>query len=243
MKVLPEQIAHALSQRVIRGAYPPGYRLIEADLSKEFGVSHGPIRDALRLLQSRGLVTIHAYRGAHITHLSVREVRELYQVRAALVSIRARWIAEDPDHRQVLSEVEAPIAHLLRLAADPDAAEEFVTESFRVNNLLTESLPNRWLRSTLEALTLQTSRYSRLALLASPERRHESAQLWRLLYDAMLSGDGDLAEKVAGTLSLTARDAAIKYLQQHEPALHASASAPPRISKRRSRSELVGADQ
>ncbi len=216
MKLLPEQIATTLSERVVQGAYPPGERLIEAALSAEFGVSHGPIRDALRILQGYGLVTIHPHRGAHITQYSVPEVRELYQVRAALVSIRARWIAEDPQRARILEQVQARIARLSALADDPAQAEAFVAESLQVNNLLTESLPNRWLRSMIEGLTLQTSRYSRLALLASQERRQESAYLWRLLHEAMASGDGDLAEKVAGTLSLTARDAAIKYLEHHE---------------------------
>ena len=123
MKLLPEQIAATLSDRVIRGSYSPGQRLIEAALSAEFGVSHGPIRDALRILQANGLVTIHPYRGAHVTQLSVREVRELYQVRAALVSIRARWIAEDPQpHRaKILELVEARIA---RLADEVDEIAE-----------------------------------------------------------------------------------------------------------------------
>jgi DNA-binding GntR family transcriptional regulator len=217
MKVLPEQIAATLSDRVIRGSYSPGQRLIEAALSAEFGVSHGPIRDALRILQSSGLVTIHPYRGAHVTQLSVREVRELYQVRAALVSIRARWIAEDPQpHRaKILELVEARIARLAELADGDAHAQEFADESAAVNNLLTDSLPNRWLRSTIQAITLQTSRYSRLALVDSRERRQEAAHLWRLLFNAMAAGDADLAEKVAATLSLTARDAAIKYLNEH----------------------------
>lgn len=214
MKLLPEQIAAKLSERIVLGSYKPGDRLVEATLSAEFGVSHGPIRDALRILQGNGLVTIHPYRGAHVTLLSVREVRELYQVRAALVSIRARWIAEDPNRHSILEQVQGPLARLATLAeaADPEA---FIAESFRINAILTESLPNRWLRSTIQAITVQTNRYSHLALVASVQRRVESAHLWRTLVDAMTVGDGELAEKVAATLSLTARDAAVRYLDQH----------------------------
>jgi DNA-binding GntR family transcriptional regulator len=215
MKLLPEQIASKLSERVVLGVYRPGDRLIEAALSAEFGVSHGPIRDALRILQGNGLVTIHPYRGAHVTLLSVREVRELYQVRAALVSIRARWIAEDPNREHALALVRPPLERLLGLAEDPKKAEAFIAETFRINSALTESLPNRWLRSTIQAITVQTNRYSHLALIASVQRRVESAHLWRTLIDAMSAGDGDLAEKVAATLSLTARDAAVKYLEAH----------------------------
>lgn len=219
MKLLPEQIAAKLSERIVHGSFRPGDRLVEAALSAEFGVSHGPIRDALRILQGNGLVTINAHRGAHVTLLSVREVRELYQVRAALVSIRARWIAEDPHRGEMLKPTRAPLERLAQLAVDPRKAEAFVSESFLINNLLTDSLPNRWLRSTIQAITLQTSRYSRLALLASPQRRVESSHLWRTLIEAMDAGDGDLAEKVGATLSLTARDAAVKYLEGQAAAI------------------------
>jgi DNA-binding GntR family transcriptional regulator len=136
-----------------------------------------------------------------------------------LVSIRARWIAEDSRRVDILREVEAPVARLLALADDDSDAEAFVAESFAVNNFLTESLSNHWLRSTIQALTLQTNRYSRLALLASSERRRESAHLWQTLLRAMSTGDGDLAEKVAAVLSLTARDAAIKYLTDGDASL------------------------
>lgn len=211
-----EGIAKVLSHRIIHGIYQPGDRLIEAALSKEFVVSHGPIRDALRILDRVGLVTINSYRGAQVTEVSVREVQELYQVRSALVGIRARWIAEDPERAEALRKVEEPVARLIVLAESEKNAEAFVDESFIVNNMLTDSLSSRWLRSTLQALTLQTSRYSRLALLASAERRRESALLWQALLDAMASGEGDLAERVAQVLSLTARDAAVKYLRQAE---------------------------
>lgn len=209
-----DRIAKVLSDRVIHGVYQPGDRLIEAALSKEFDVSHGPVRDALRILQRVGLVTISSFRGAQVTEISVREVLDLYQIRSALVGIRARWIAEDAHRADILRKVEGPVARLVALAETD--AEAFVDESFVVNNLLTESLTNHWLRSTIEALTLQTSRYSRLALLASEHRRRESALLWQTLLQAMASGDGNLAEKAAQVLSLTARDAAVNYLVQGE---------------------------
>ena len=211
-----ERIAKELSHRIIHGVYQPGDRLIEAALSKEFDVSHGPIRDALRILDRVGLVTINSYRGAQVTEVSVREVQDLYQVRSALVGIRARWIAEDAERAEILRKVEEPVARLIKLAESEKNAAAFVDESFIVNNILTDSLSNRWLRSTLQALTLQTSRYSRLALLASAERRRESALLWQTLLNAMVSGEGDLAERVAQVLSLTARDAAVKYLREAE---------------------------
>lgn len=215
-QTLPEKIAAALAERVISGEYAPGARLIEAVLVKEFGVSHGPVRDALRILQASGLVTIHPYRGAEVTTLSVREVKEIYQVRAALVGLRARWIAEDPMRAELTEHVKAPIAKLNELARAQDRSDEYIAVALSINRILTENLTNRWLRSMLQALTLQTSRYTRLALTTG-ERRRESARLWRTLLEAIRSGDGERAEEIASAISLATRDAAIRYLQQQEP--------------------------
>ncbi len=185
---------------------------MEAALAKELGVSHGPVRDALRQLQNAGLVTISPYRGAYVTDYSEREIRELYEVRAALVGLRARWLAEDPAREEVLSQVDEPIARLSRLASSPDAMEGYATAALALSNFLTESVSNRWLRATLQALTLQTSRYTRMSFEV-PDRRRESAQAWQRLLSAMRAGDGHLAQTLASTQSMSTRDAALRWVR------------------------------
>jgi DNA-binding GntR family transcriptional regulator len=227
-QTLPEKIAATLAGRIVSGTYPAGARLVEAALVKEFSVSHGPVRDALRILQGSGLVIIHPYRGAEVSALSVREVTEIYQVRAALVGLRARWIAEDDEARAALvARVEAPIAKLAEIARARDGAEEYTATALAINQAFTESLTNRWLRSTLEALTLQTSRYTRLAL-ATVERRRESARDWRALLDAIRAGNGGRAEAIASTISLATRDAAIRELR-HELKAGSGRDAPAHV--------------
>jgi DNA-binding GntR family transcriptional regulator len=216
-QTLPEKIAAALADGIVSGRYPAGARLVEAVLVKEYGVSHGPIRDALRILQSSGLVVINPYRGAEVTGLTVREVKEIYQVRAALVGLRARWLAEDDARADIVAEVAPAIEKLQALSSSPERAAEYTTLALSINRALTESLSNRWLRSMLEALTLQTSRYTRLAH-ATSERRGDSARMWAALLDSIKAGDGDSAQQIASTISLGTRDAAIRHLEQTERA-------------------------
>lgn len=235
-QTLPEKITATLAERIVDGTYPPGSRLVEAMLSGEFGLSHGPIRDALRALQHAGLVTILPYRGAVVTDVSVREIKELYQVRAALVGLRARWIAEDPQREGLVARVEAPIARMQQLAGKDRS--EYTRTALLVNRTLTESLSNHWLRSTLASLMLQTSRYTRLAL-ASPAHQRYSARQWRALLDAIKSGQGKAAEKIAATLSQATRDAAIRFLEQDgerdiPPVPGRSARKPQRTRQKRS---------
>jgi DNA-binding GntR family transcriptional regulator len=209
-QTLPEKIAAALAERVVDGRYPPGARLVEAVLAKEFGSSHGPVRDALRLLQSAGLVTILPWRGAVVTDVSVREIRELYQVRAALVGLRARWIAEDPQRETLIAKVAGPIATLQKLAGRNTA--EYARVALQVNTAFTDSLSNRWLNTTLSALMLQTRRYTRLALASTAHQRY-SARQWQALLDAIRDGDGARAEGIAAALSQATRDEAIRVLE------------------------------
>ena len=214
-QTLPEKLAMKLAERIVAGEYEPGERLVEAVIVKEFGVSHGPVRDALKILQAAGLVTIHPYRGAQVTALSVRDVQEIYQVRAALVGLRARWIAEDPARSDLIAQVETPIARLVELAETDKRGEEYIALAHRINQVFTDGVSNRWLRSMLEGLTLQTIRYTRLAL-ATRERRRESARSWKQLLDAIRAGNGERAENIASVISLGTRDAAIKHLKQKE---------------------------
>jgi DNA-binding GntR family transcriptional regulator len=224
-QTLSEKIAASIADDIVSGRYQPGERLVEATLVKAFGVSHGPVRDALRILQNRGLVLIHPYRGGQVSALSIREVQEIYQVRAALVGLRARWIAEDPERAELLAHTEGPVSALEALAREDDAGDAYVAAALALNRMLTESLSNRWLSSTLQALTLQTSRYTRLAL-ATPERRRESARLWRTLIDAIRAGNGEEAQQIASAISLATRDAAIKHIQEHQELTLSPASDP-----------------
>ena len=116
MLSLPEQIAAQLAARITAGTYQPGQRIMEQALAAEFSVSRGPVRDALRLLEKDGLVTIIPRRGAQVTKLSIQEVREIFDIRVALNGLRDRGIAEDPERSKLLPMLEAVVAELSRLA-------------------------------------------------------------------------------------------------------------------------------
>ena len=187
---MPERIARVLAARIIEGGLSPGQRLVEASIAAEFGVSHGPVRDALRALERQGLATIAPYRGAVVREVSVREVTELYQVRAALVGLRARWIAEDGGHRPFAQALKPKVAQLRARVRGNDPADGSVDAAF------TASVANPWLRTMLESLSMQTARYTRLGL-QDAKRRRDSAAAWHGLIQAIEAGEGDAAERIA----------------------------------------------
>ncbi len=210
---LPEQIAARLSERITTGAYAPGRRVMEQEISLEFGVSRGPVREALRLLERDGLVTILPRRGAQVTRLSIEEVREIFDIRASLNGLRDRQIAEGPGRARLLPALEQGVERLARLAPAPADADEYVETVFELNRLLNDSTPNRRLRAILASLALQTLRYSRLGL-STPQRRQQSVGNWRRLVNAVREGDGLEAQRAAEQRVLDSRDAAIAELEK-----------------------------
>ena len=81
---LADAIYETLSEAIIRGSLPAGYRLREIALSKHFDVSTTPVRDALRRLDYEGLVEINPRRGAVVTTVDRLQLRDLYEIRELL---------------------------------------------------------------------------------------------------------------------------------------------------------------
>lgn len=210
---LAEQIAARLSDRITVGTYAPGRRVMEQEVSAEFAVSRGPVREALRLLEKDGLVTILPRRGAQVTLLTIEEVREIFDIRAALNGLRDRQIAEDPERDRVLPMLEEEVAILTQLARESRGGDEYVETVFRLNRYLNEAVSSRRLRMILSSLALQTLRYSRLGL-STPERRQQSVKNWQQLVKAVREGDGAEAQRAAEQRVIDSRDAAIAELQK-----------------------------
>jgi DNA-binding GntR family transcriptional regulator len=81
---LADRVEALLREQILDGLHEPGARLNEVDIAAGFGVSRGPVREALRRLVSHGLVTVEAHRGAFVRALDLDEVRDLFEVRIAL---------------------------------------------------------------------------------------------------------------------------------------------------------------
>jgi DNA-binding GntR family transcriptional regulator len=93
---LRERALEALRAAVLSGQYRPGDHLGEVELASSLGVSRGTVREALRHLQQEGLVTAGTRGMLRVNSLTPVEVRELFQVRAALEALAVRQIIAAP---------------------------------------------------------------------------------------------------------------------------------------------------
>ncbi len=116
-RTLWEQVRERLREDILGGDLPAGTVLSEAALADSFGVSRGPVREALGRLATEGLVTITPRRGAIVTELSAHEFVEAYQVREALETFAIRLAVprlEDSDLARLRELHEEMIQHAER---------------------------------------------------------------------------------------------------------------------------------
>jgi DNA-binding GntR family transcriptional regulator len=107
-----EGVVEFLSDAIRDGRFAPGQRLVEADLTRELGVSRGPVREAFRRLAAEGLIEIVPHRGALVRRLCRAEAIELFEIRTELEGYAARRAAErcaDPCVRERFRAATAPI--------------------------------------------------------------------------------------------------------------------------------------
>jgi DNA-binding GntR family transcriptional regulator len=104
-----------IRQAIVEGRYSAGQRLVEKSLAEEFQVSRTPVREALRALESEGLVVSLPNKGAVVRSLSAQDVYDIYDLRVRLESLAAERAARDPrpDQLAVLEEANADFATLL----------------------------------------------------------------------------------------------------------------------------------
>jgi DNA-binding GntR family transcriptional regulator len=119
---LATQVQRSLEHAIFTGELKPGERLIEVDLAEVLQVSRASLREALRLLENKGLVVTTHRRGAFVIELTDVDVREIYRLRLLLEEHAIRCAAANPAP-ELLERLETLIADLRASASRRDYFE------------------------------------------------------------------------------------------------------------------------
>jgi DNA-binding GntR family transcriptional regulator len=139
-RALYEEVAEQLRQQIFARRLEPGAWIDEQRLAADFGISRTPLREALKVLAAEGLVTMKLRRGAYVTEMSERDVREAYHLLALLESDAAAALAARADANEI-AELQA-LHH--QLAAQLPDREAFFAANERFHLRLLELEGNRW---------------------------------------------------------------------------------------------------
>jgi len=154
-------VVDALRDAIIAGRLKPGERIRERELVSLLGVSRSPLREAIRILETEGLITSLAHRGARVSELSATDLHDMLDVRIMLESFAARLFIERLDDRalQAMQEqverARAP-GYQVDLQANFDLGLEF-------HDLLVGACGNRKVVQLHENLKRHQTRYQHFA--------------------------------------------------------------------------------
>ncbi|WP_439572936.1 GntR family transcriptional regulator [Phreatobacter sp.] len=218
LRTLPEQIAEQLGMAIVEGAYAHGERIVEQKLSDDYGVSRGPVRDALRALETRGLVRIYPRRGAYAVPLSLDLLADMFNIRARLLGLAACYLARSRPPAG-LSDLKTRAEALVAAVDDPDIGSmEFAMANGRLGAALYRHCGSDYLADFLRdqgdrSIWGLIWRQRPLDFLTT-ERRRESATIWTEASLAIHDGNEAAAERAVQAIMYTSRDQVIATLGQ-----------------------------
>jgi DNA-binding GntR family transcriptional regulator len=183
-RALYQEVAELLRQRIFNRELAPGSWIDELKLAEEYGISRTPLREALKVLATEGLVTMKVRRGAYVTEVSERDLADVYHLLALLESDAAGVVA-----------IEATAAQLKELTALHKELEKSVGQRerfFEINEAfhmrLLEIANNRW-RDQMVADLRKVMKLNRHNSLLKSGRIQESLAEHQVIMAALLARD------------------------------------------------------
>jgi len=182
-----------IRERIRRGRFVPGQRLVEADIIRELGTSRSRVREALQRLSTEGLVTIEEFRGASVKTFSRDEVRQIYRVRMALEGLAAGDFAaaDVPQMKARLAKIQAELNSIEHTGDH----ERFARLNDEWHRLIIEGSGNDYVRMFVERLRVPI--YRLLFSTFYNARRIDKANAGhRRITDAIVEGRVKDAERL-----------------------------------------------
>lgn len=121
-KTLVDQVVDSIVEATATGIFLPGDRIVEAEVARSLNVSRVPVREALRMLESQGIVVNERYRGMRLMDVNIDRLEKILKVRLVLENLAGREIMELLKHdAKLLDPLEALLEKMHELAADGNA--------------------------------------------------------------------------------------------------------------------------
>lgn len=167
---LADQIADYVQKQIVSGQLGPGDRIAEARITRELGVSRGPVRESLRLLSRRHLVELLPRKGARVSDFGVDDVNSLYDMQKALITLLVRKVITcwEPSDLDRFTRFQKSLSQ----AATEGDALAMIAGSFEFQRAACELVGNAYLTAAIVDLQPSFSRaYYRALTIGEQEMK------------------------------------------------------------------------
>lgn len=192
--LLAERLAEWIRDEIVSGRMAPGERLVEQTLAKRCKVSRVPLREALRIVASEGLLVLAPHRGATVTPLSEDELIELFDLRMALEGFAAAAVARLV-HAPDLSSLQAMNGQMENFVKSQDY-ESYHRLAAGFHAALVAAARNQLLIETYDRIKVRFRRYQAV-LSKIPELPQRSIIEHKEILDAIEKRNPELAHSLA----------------------------------------------
>ena len=193
-RALYEEVAELLRQRIFSRDLPPGGWIDELKLAEEYGISRTPLREALKVLATEGLVTMKVRRGAYVTEVNEKDLTDVYHLLSLLEADAASVVATQATDSQI-KELQTLHDSLEKTIKDRERFFE-INETFHMR--LLEIANNRW-RDQMVADLRKVMKLNRHNSLLKSGRIEESLSEHRAIMAALAARKAEQAADAVRT--------------------------------------------
>lgn len=211
-KPLREMVFESLREAIIQGRLRPGERLMEIQLAEEMGVSRTPVREAIRKLELEGFVVMVPRKGAYVAGISVKDIVDIFEVRAALEGLAAGLAAERITDEE-MDQLERSI-HKINVSGEEDL-KAIVEGDTSFHALVYKASRNQRLVQIIINLQEQINRF-RVTSLSQPGRSKIALDEHTKIVEAISDRNVELSQQLATEHIENAEQSLLNALREEE---------------------------
>ena len=189
--LLKDRAYDRIKEKLLNDDYPPGSFLSERQLAGALGMSKTPVKAALERLEAEGFISVSPQQGIVVRELSVHEIADQYEIRAALESFAVRALAGNLTAEQA-ARVRANLRAQARACGTGDAAEGVELDA-AFHAQFVEFLGNREIVRVMDQLRERMQRVITQVFHISPARLRSSYDEHTAIATAVIDGHGEKA--------------------------------------------------
>ena len=201
------RVFNKLRVDILSGKYQDHEELKEVAIGEELGVSRTPVREAFRQLELEGLIQIVPNKGAYVTGITAKDVKDIYMIRSSLEGMCARLATENITEEQ-LEELEENV-YLASFHASKGHMEQMTELDNRFHHILYEACDSKMLEKLLQDFHQYVMRI-RKKTLSTKERGIASNEEHRQIMEAIKAKNPDEAQRLANMHMNNAYDNMVK---------------------------------